>query len=426
MSTPVQATVAELRSMNELVAAQVKLGLKVELFLEQRFALFENTIKSLQNIEAGDCTQLLEEITNSSFSENQKNLLGAAIMSGCSTTGPETKTRPKRKEMQSCLNFENYLTAPEWEGLRSASLMCQRVTQICSRGASVNLKTASEKTTFRMTGILLDTAFDGAVNEDVQELHDNVKKELKRLCELTPSPCAHLTKYPVEAKDLPQDLWDYAYPEQDTPPLTVKMPSLHGATRGAKCRGGHSNKTQLQNLFQLMQQQSVQPQGSRSTPKVPSPAGQVANGLPALATTPDASRNGGIPTSIVPVKVAAPQTQLALKNGNTDPVVLKASTAVPPPKTANDDIKGMELDLLGSRGTIKAVRKKPAAQVRMLKRPAKKTEPAPKAGGDFLLLGCSRCRGSPVGCRQCRKPQYTGKRGPTLQTRRKIPKKLRC
>ena len=59
MGTPVQATVAELRSMNELVAAQVKLGLKVELFLEQRFAHFENKIKSLENLGAGECTQQL-------------------------------------------------------------------------------------------------------------------------------------------------------------------------------------------------------------------------------------------------------------------------------------------------------------------------------------------------------------------------------
>ena len=362
--------------MNELVAAQVKLGLKVELFLEQRFALLENKIKSLENVEAGECTQLLQEVANSSFSETQKNLLGTTIMSGCSTTGPATKTGVKRKDMQSCLNFENYLTAPEWDGLRSASLMCQRVTQICARGASINLCTASEKTTFRMTSILLDTAFDGALNEDVQELHINVKKELKRLCDSRPSPCAHFIKYPVEAKDLPQDLWEYAYPEKDTPPLTVKMPSLEGATRGAKCRGGHSNNTQLQKLFQLMQQQSVQQQVSRATPK--------ANGLPALASTPDASRNGGIPTGIVQVKVAAPPSQLALTNGNTDTVVPKASAAVPALKTDKDDIKTMELELLGSRGKTNGVRQKPAAKV-VLKRPAKKTFPAPKTGRGFFL-----------------------------------------
>ena len=333
-------------------------------------------------------------------------------MSGCSTAGSATKNVPKRKGMQACLNFENYFTAPEWDGLRNASLMCQRVTQICARGASVNLCTASESTTFRMTSILLDTAFDGALNEDVQELHNNVKKELKRLCELSPSPCAHFIKYPAEAKDLPQDLWDYAYPDKDTPPLTVQMPSLHGATRGAKCRGGQSSNTQLQKLFQLMQQQSMPHQVSRVTPKAPSLAGQVAHVLPALAVTPDASRTAGIQTGIVQVKVAAPPQPLALTDGTTDPVVPKAGAAIPAPKSAKDDIKTMELDLLGSRGNTKGVRKKPAAKV-VLKRPAKKISPAPKTGGKVLVLGCSRCRGSPGGCLQCCRPEYGGKRGPT-------------
>ncbi len=29
-----------------------------------------------------------------------------------------------------------------------------------------------------------------------------------------------------------------------------------------------------------------------------------------------------------------------------------------------------------------------------------------------LILGCSKCRGSPGGCLQCRNPDFKGRRGP--------------
>lgn len=49
--------------------------------------------------------------------------------------------------------------------------------------------------------------------------------------------------------------------------------------------------------------------------------------------------------------------------------------------------------------------KKPSA---LMKKPMGK----PAASDKRLQLGCTKCRGCKTGCGQCRKPSYSGKRGP--------------
>ena len=64
------------------------------------------------------------------------------------------------------------------------------------------------------------------------------------------------------------------------------------------------------------------------------------------------------------------------------------------------------LESMGSKATGGGIMKKPAAPI-VMKKPA---APGVMKKHAKFMLGCSRCRGSPVGCLQCREPKYAGRR----------------
>lgn len=64
-------------------------------------------------------------------------------------------------------------------------------------------------------------------------------------------------------------------------------------------------------------------------------------------------------------------------------------------------VKGVPAKVV--QATSKAPKKKAGVKA-VPEKPAKEVHAAP------VMLGCSKCRGSPKGCVQCRNPNYSGKR----------------
>ena len=82
------------------------------------------------------------------------------------------------------------------------------------------------------------------------------------------------------------------------------------------------------------------------------------------------------------------------------------------PDDAEDD--GDQLTGPPPKAKAKAETKSKAGPPPKAKAKAETKSTAKTATGEHLVLGCPKCRRSPLGCRQCRNPEFTGSRGPAV------------
>ena len=115
-----------------------------------------------------------------------------------------------RRPYQYCPFFCNYLSEPEWRGLKGPGMKSAKVAQLASRANSVGLTVAAEKTSFHIAEILCYCHQIEGIEEQHQAYED-IKAAIKELDGSRRYPLQHRTQYPMYPRDLPQDMYDHAY-----------------------------------------------------------------------------------------------------------------------------------------------------------------------------------------------------------------------
>ena len=155
----------DLEYMPELVKLQIQSGRSERDVLESQYNSTLQKLCNLGKLKGKEAGALITAIQRVPFTPEMRVQLAAAI-DGKSKILSHTKGQP----LQNCLNFEQYLTEPEWEALRSNALIEAKIAQLAQRAWSIGLTCPSEPTSFRITAILVKFDTNKVINkENVQQ-----------------------------------------------------------------------------------------------------------------------------------------------------------------------------------------------------------------------------------------------------------------
>ena len=213
---------SDLSGMTDYVDAVRLAGQDTSRVLASTVSTLTSRLQTIgRQITSAEATQLTIAIGAGPWTIDQTTTLCDAVLASTTTVESSPATKDRRP-MQRCDHFENYMTQPEWDSLRSRAPRTGKIAQITSRAWSVGLTCPMESTTYRMACIIGDCDDVRDVG-DLVEIHTQVKKTLKLVDASRRYPHVHMTVYPETAESLPRVVYDYAY---DEPPVNVVLPTL--------------------------------------------------------------------------------------------------------------------------------------------------------------------------------------------------------
>jgi len=146
------------------------------------------------------------------------------------------KTPNQRRKGQTCLNFENMISAECYVKLKDKDRFSQnsRLSIMASCARAINLTNPCEQTRFHMVKLLAYCEDNWELTQkDVLKLMDKVREYIQAGKSDTSLP--YLEQYPTSAADLPEVLRKRAF--GNDVPVDVCMPDLDGVLSGRKKRG---------------------------------------------------------------------------------------------------------------------------------------------------------------------------------------------
>lgn len=223
--------IEDLKNSNSFLASQVKAGLGVD---EVQDAMFHAWKSKLEQIEAAsmlDRTALSDALDSGPWSTDQKTTL-ARVLSAIGGGGKP----PKRRSMQKCPHFENFITEASWAKIRSP-LQYSRVARcaaIATEAKRAGLHNPDEPTLYRMVAVL--AYGDPASSDDFTQLKVfDTMDELQTMVKSgKPSDVPYISEYPTSPSQLP-DIFNDVY--VDGMPLEVSIPELDIILGTSKMRG---------------------------------------------------------------------------------------------------------------------------------------------------------------------------------------------
>ena len=229
---------SDLKAITAFVEKQVAAGQKKDTLLERQSAAIRTNLALLKTVALPEATELTSFVDSGPWTKSQKSELLNSIQSLVDGQGRLSI----RKAFQKCLSYEQCLTQKEWDGLLSTALVTAKINQLAQRANSLGITTPAEPTVYRIMLVLCWALqrMPGATAvtpEDAKLHYHELKVTIKRYAAQCPYPHQHLIEYPVKPQDLPEEMFRYAYPDDE--PVQKHIPELTGVI-GFKMRGRKS------------------------------------------------------------------------------------------------------------------------------------------------------------------------------------------
>ena len=220
----------DLEQVHPFVAAQPACGQSESDVIQVQFEAFCARFRGLEGkITVGQATQLTMAISNGPWTPAHKVEL-TRIVNASQARGV---SRVKRRNLQECLHFEQYLTEAEWASLNSDAMRMAKIQQIAARAWSIGITCPGEPTLMRMLALLayVDKIF---APDDFIAAKNDLRRAVKTLDAKRAYPHTHLENYPYNPAELPMTMFQYAY--VDGTPKQVHIPQLDTALGHTRMR----------------------------------------------------------------------------------------------------------------------------------------------------------------------------------------------
>jgi hypothetical protein len=368
-------------------------------------------------LTTANATLLNTAVSESKFSEEHKLKLATTIASRVSVAPIPTK------KTQTLTAVLGYFTETDWAFFEDkAVLMFHKVGRLADRCRLLGLVNPSEATVKHLAAVI---AVAHCPTGAPQELHQLVLHVKQSISSFKGSIQAMVTRFPDNPDELPQDVFAAAYPSDK--PVTKKCPGFQAVLGKIPLRV--SNKS-------VQQPMSAMPKFQQGPNVVDELLAMLGRRAPAVQLTPygeSIARSSNFSYTESPIRPAMPalldapsppQTTgptihlVGTKPIATSPTPSIAAQAMPADEdTAEADDAVTALEAIAAKAAAKAAAKlagkhaskRAGDDVDLIpkKRPAAAAHKKPAAAVSF---GCSKCRGSQAGCKQCRDPGFGGRR----------------
>lgn len=425
-------------------------------------------IASISGMELTEAASVNDAIASSPFPPEVKGQLAAAVAKGCLEQATAVGAA-KRRQPQLLKTPGAYLTASDWAILEGGGPLSQKVGRVVERLSLVGMHNPSELSVKHAAALLAAAHWETATPQQLHGLVLDIKAAFAstRRC---PASSLHLLTFPDDPAGLPDALRQAAFSSEgpvrkDLPGTTAwlgRIP-LRSTCKSLQQAGGVARPARLTegSLASAMQAMIAFYGGEHSAPPggsapMPAPALRWPSGWQQTPPSPSPTPLTWSPLQPValptpsPPPASSPLQQASLVEVSCAdppplPAALEAPCAAPPTDEMewDDEVAAMEAMAAGKTRPNAAADKR---RVRVIgKRPPQSTgeadgtcRPTPvlrgkrvpaatpkakagpqrrasegmpqKAPGTKVMLGCSKCRGSPKGCCQCRNPSYGGRR----------------
>ena len=401
-------------------------------------------IGNIPKLTPASATALNTAIAASAFTPEVKTDMGQAVLEKLTWASPVSAAEDNKGQVM--MYPQNFMAATDWTYIEDlAKTNSQVALRIRHRLGLLGLPKPSQQTYGKLASL---AAAARQPDMDSVGLHNWVK-ELKQVqLPKLPEPSVSLKLFPTSASDLPKELYDRGYasagapeprvlPEFDALFARCPLRSTHKSLRSAPVGGGIVLRGQPQLTQGLVEQAMVNfasqfltagtrfgfqqaPDGSPQRPDIQELQASPGDGQIVLRDqrfgaplTPDARHApAGLVDEIGLAEDKRPVADVPLVGAEAADLVLHLEKVA---AVEGDDGPGKD-----------AAKKRPASAMKsmkfasiVLKRPVSAKKPAvvaskvlkrPASAKKRLILGCSRCRGSRIGCLQCRNPNYGGRR----------------
>ena len=189
----------------------------------------EGKIVALRCVSASAGLQLLTAITNSSFAPELKQQLHHVVDTRLASSSSAFPLGPSVSKLQpqKLITPYSYLTQCDWGVIQNAtSSHADRVQKMIDRFQAVGIASLHETTVKSIVNLLVCEIYAATSNYPSSDVILEMVKEFKRLYKqrVRPVPFARFTAYPASPFDLPQAVFDHAYPVKEDPPISMTIP----------------------------------------------------------------------------------------------------------------------------------------------------------------------------------------------------------
>jgi hypothetical protein len=253
----------DLDAIGRFVHAQVAGGGDVSKILQVQQNAMLSRVRDINGLSMDLATRLTETVNAGPWSPPQMLTLNQEISSRMGASVPVAPA--SRREMQTCMHFEQYLTLKEWNHLKGSALRSAKIVQLASRAWSIGITCPSEPTTLRIACVL--ATCDRVNHDELAAIVTELKQHVKALDKQRRHPHGHIVRYPESPVELPRGLFEYAYP--DEPPVRYEgsvVASPFVRVRGTK----RSPQNALINVLQKALRVNDVPREQLALPSTPS------------------------------------------------------------------------------------------------------------------------------------------------------------
>ena len=395
-----------------------------------------------------EAAESLVVVNGSTFEEPDKLAIVNAINGVATKAGDSTTPRRAKSiaslEQQELHHPQRYLTASDWEQLLNPHLALQsRLDVVCHRAFKLGILSMHEQTSAAFNAVVIVSRGTQCDDNEVYETLQKLKSTFKRLRKhLRSSVTATLSDFPSEPSTFLEMFPDaYGSEEPIACPIDENMiimlknsqakRSTHTSVRSSPLaialpkRGSSSSTSNsmeivgpiVQALVQHMPALAGMPHQAEMRPQGLKRALPPQSSFPAQAALTNGEETKT--SELGEEHKSADDTQHSeeMPGGDDDPTV---GTAMPKhaPKTHSvEEVQAKVSAMLAAKADAAKAAKKAAAAAEA----AASKKPAAADNGAVMKrpaglapvnidLGCGKCRGSPMGCVQCRNPAYSGHR----------------
>ena len=223
----VDEVINDLRAVARFLSAQG--GDDIEGLLARQYTAVKARLDTMPNASAQQCAALTMAINEGPWSSEQKCSLAAVVARTSAQTG-------KRRAMQTCMHFEQYMTMSEWQALRTRALRAGKINQIAQRCWVIGLTCPTERTVQKIATVLItcEQEYGQHTEKEIFDIYQNLKNAIKHNDKHKPYPHQHVVNFPMSPLELPPEIFRYAYPEDG--PVQIDETCMH-APAVKKLRG---------------------------------------------------------------------------------------------------------------------------------------------------------------------------------------------
>ena len=183
-------------------------------------------VASLPSLHAKGAQMLTEALAVSAYGVGAKRLIQEAIDLGVENSSMAKAKQAGKKRWQKMYHFDNYLTEPMWEGLRSSNKpLMNKIQIVVDLLVSLNIDQCDEWTYAWGTALVTLLHFSQwpsyhtirSILVGMQDAHEASAKLV---------PIQKIYDFPELPEELPDDVFKYVYPKRAEPPVSHKVDRL--------------------------------------------------------------------------------------------------------------------------------------------------------------------------------------------------------